>query len=82
MKKARLILNIIALLLIVFQLLGYLGNMGKSPTIAKGVDLVAFYVGFNLPAILALILFLVSLYLRRRLKKKEMSTIVDSIGKS
>ena len=80
MKKARLILNIIALLLIIFQLLGYLGTIGKTPTKAQGVNLAAYYLGFNLPAIVALILFLISVYLKRQMKKKELSAIVDSIG--
>ena len=81
MKRARLILNIIALLLIVFQLLGYIGTADKEPIKAQGTDFAAFYIGFNLPAIIAIILFIIAQYLKRKINKKEASNIIDSIGR-
>jgi TRAP-type C4-dicarboxylate transport system permease small subunit len=80
MKRAKLILNVIALLLIVLQVLGYWGTMDNAPTQAEGIDLAAFYVGFNLPAILALVLLIIAQYLKRKLKRKEVTDMLNTIG--
>ncbi|OSZ77587.1 hypothetical protein CAP36_14530 [Chitinophagaceae bacterium IBVUCB2] len=80
MKRARLILNIITILLVLFQILGYIGrNITHRHT--TGTNLVAYYIGFNMPVILAAILFTMSWYLKRKIQKKESQTLIDSIGK-
>ena len=66
----------------IFQALGYLGSINSELTEAKGVDAVAFYIGFNLPIIFASILFLVSLSLKMKIKKAESYNEIDSIGKN
>jgi uncharacterized membrane protein len=82
MKRARLILNIIAILLVVFQLIGYLGNMGKKTPELSGINSVAFFIGFNLPLIVAIFLFLISLFLTSKIRKRKKMEMVDSIGKA
>lgn len=81
MKRARLILNIITILLLLFQILGYIGDNSTTPTDLTGTNLAAYYIGYNLPIILAAILFTVSWYLKRKIQKKESQTLIDSIGK-
>jgi hypothetical protein len=80
MRKTRRILNIIIIVLLVFQLLGYLGNLNKESTKAEGVGLVAYYIGFNFAIILAGILFLISQHLKTKINKKEETDIIDSLG--
>jgi hypothetical protein len=82
MKRARLILDIIALLLIVFQLPGYFGTTDKEPTKAQGLGLAAFYIGFNLPPIMAITSLIIAQYLKSKINKNEASDIIDSIGKN
>lgn len=82
MKKARKILNIIVIILLVCQLLGYLGNINNKQLNPKGVNLIAFYIGFNLPLILAAIIFLISLILKSSIVKNDSDNLIDSIGQS
>ena len=83
MKKTRLVLNGIAIFLLVFQLLGYLGTLSKDKdtTPAEGVGLVAYYIGFNLPVIIAAILFVIAQFQKKKMSKKDEANIIDSIGK-
>jgi hypothetical protein len=82
MKRTRKILNIIALVLAVLQVLGYVGYLNSKPEEEEaGVNAVFFYIGFNLPIIIAAILFVSSLILKRKIDKKEADIEIDSIGK-
>lgn len=80
MKTARITLNVIAILLLVYQILGYIGNRNKKFDLNGDIGDVAFYVGFNLPLIIAFILFLIARYLKKKMRKKEESEILDSLG--
>jgi hypothetical protein len=81
MKRARKILNIIALVLVVIQVMGYVGYINSEHVEEKGVNAVYFYIGFNFPAIIAAILFAISIFLKRKIDKKEADIEIDSIGK-
>ena len=85
MRTVR-IIQVIAVLLILFQLTGYLGTLlgtekdkVKSPTLI--IDRIAYFIGFNMFLILGLVLLLIAASMKRRAKKKEMEAIIDSIGK-
>ncbi len=81
MKTARTIINILIELLIVVQILAYLGNLNQSIQ-AKVLQLFGYYIGLHFPLMIALILLRVSFYLRHKIRKKEQENIVHSIGKS
>jgi FtsH-binding integral membrane protein len=81
MKKKIKILNIMAICLIVAQVIGYLGNAKEQPIEAIGIDAIAYYIGFNLFGIIAIILFIICFFLRQKLKQNEKKDIIDSIGK-
>ena len=80
MKGARKIIIIISILLTILQLSAYLGSMNAPSTDAKGIEVVAYYIGFNLPVILASILLIISWFLKIKMQKKEDENLVDSIG--
>jgi len=82
MRTARLILNIAALLLLIFQLLGYLGAMDAKAPEGSFTDLIPYYIGYNLALILAFVLLLVSRYLKIKMRKKADREVIDSIGKA
>lgn len=80
------IIQVIAVLLILFQLIGYLGTLlGTDTDKVKGptliIDRIAYFIGFNMFLILGLVLLLIAASIKRRVKKKEMEAIIDSIGK-
>ena len=81
MKQTRVILNIIAFLLLVYQILGYLATLKNPSTDAQGIYAVAYYLGFNFPILLAAILGIISLNIKRKIRKKEADSLIDSIGK-
>jgi len=76
------VLNIIASLLLLFQLVGLLGKPGNNTVDATGINLIAYYIGYNIFLIFSVLLFSYSYYLRRKLKKKKNYDLVDSIGKN
>ena len=82
MKRTRRILNLIIILLLVFQILGYLGTLNNSSTKARGIDAIAYYTGFNFALILSSILLIISNYIKRKIRRSEAETLIDSIGKS
>lgn len=81
MKKITTVLNVIIILLLAVQLSAYIGT-SRSPAIElSGISAVAYYIGFNLPLILAAIFFAVSAFLKKKIKKVETQDLIDSIGK-
>jgi uncharacterized membrane protein len=81
MKKFRIIINILIIVLIAFQAIGYIGSWDKVPTNLHGINNIAYFIGYNFFLLFALILFFVSIQLKRKIRKKEMLRTIDSIGK-
>jgi hypothetical protein len=75
MKISGLILMILGSLMIVVQVLGYFGDRGPSPAV-KGINVIAYYVGYNAFFIVGIILLIGGYGLRRkgnsRTTKKEL----------
>lgn len=85
MRTVR-IIRIIAVILILFQLLGYLGtllgtnaNKEEGPTLI--IDRIAYFIGFNIFLIIGILLLMIAASVKKRVKKKEMESIINSIGK-
>jgi hypothetical protein len=81
MKKKIKTLNIVAICLVAAQAIGYLGNAKEQPVDATGINTTAYYIGFNLFLITAIILFVISFFLRLKLKRNEKKDMIESIGK-
>ena len=83
MKRKIKILNIIASVFLVFQILAYLGNINKkTEEIPDLAGKLAYYFGFNLPLIISVILYWRAYYLKKKLKQKNEIEQIESIGKS
>ena len=82
MKNIRKIINALIILLLIFQLFGYVSNLNKEADKSRDIQLVGYFIGFNLPLIISIILFLISRYIKRKLCQKENTQIIDSIGKN
>ncbi len=82
MKRARSILNVLGIVFLVLQALGYIGLMNTPSPDVSGVNALAYYTGLNFLAIFALLLFLVSWYLKKRMNKVERARLVESIGQT
>jgi uncharacterized membrane protein len=81
MKKKIKTLNTVAICLVVAQAIGYMGKANEQPIDATSINSTAYYLGFNLFLIAAIILFVISFFLRLRLKRNEKKVMIDSIGK-
>ncbi len=84
MIRKRTTINILVLLIVllsIFQALAYIAAIDKPAADEKGFYAVAWYVGFNLPLILACILYLVVISIKRKSRKKEPLKPDDSIGR-
>ena len=82
MKRKRIILKILMIILVVIQVLGYIGTLTAKKVFPEEDQSFAFYLGFNLPLILATILFANERSIKRKMDKKKSEEIIDSIGKS
>jgi TRAP-type C4-dicarboxylate transport system permease small subunit len=86
-KALRIVLIIIASLLTLFQLFGYVALIADSHITSEevtGSDLpnkIAYYVGYNLPLVAAMICFFVAYRLKRKIKRRSMEVVVESIGR-
>ncbi len=81
MRKVK-ILNTIAVILLVFQLLSYLGNSSAENEVLRDpYERLGYYFGFNIALLIAIILFVKASSIKKKLKKKEMEDTIDSIGK-
>ena len=61
--------------------MGYVGYFNSEHEEEIGVNAVYFYIGFNFPVIIAAILFVITIVLKRKIEKKEADIEIDSIGK-
>ena len=82
MKRKTIILKILTILLAVIQVLGYIGTLSAKKATPNEDQSIAYYLGFNLPLILAAILFVIERNIKRKMDKKESENMIDSIGKS
>lgn len=81
MKKIK-ILNVVAIILLVFQILSYLGNLNTPKNNSTEMaDLIAYYIGYNLPLIISVILFIIASSLKKKMKQNRTNDMIDSIGK-
>jgi hypothetical protein len=82
MKKKIKILNIVAIILFVFQILSYLGNLNTPKnTIVEKSELIGYYFGFNLAIVISVVLFIIAYSLKRKLKQNTTNDMIDLIGK-
>ena len=82
MKKIK-TLNIIAIVLVVYQILSYLGSLDNEKRIFKSnAEFYGYYLGVNLPIIISVVLFIIAASLKKKLRQKRENDIIDSIGKS
>ena len=70
MKVAGTILIVLGFLMIVFNFIGWLGTKSLR-TDLNGINLVAYYVGYNLFLIVGVILLLIGYRLRRKARTKR-----------
>ncbi len=83
LKKKMNLLNVIGYSLIGLQVLGFLGNLGKKKVpIEDTAELIGYYIGSNIFLIIAIILFIKSRSMRKRLNNSLQSEMIDSIGKT
>jgi hypothetical protein len=74
MKITGLILIILGWLLLALSILSYLGGGPGEPTTTPNpttTDKIAYYIGYNMPLVLAIILLLFGYRLRRKAKHKK-----------
>jgi hypothetical protein len=82
MKKKIKILNIVAIILFVFQILSYLGNLNTPKnTIVEKSELIGYYFGFNLAIVISVVLFIIAYSQKRKLKQNTTNDMIDLIGK-
>lgn len=81
MRRTIRIINIIAIALVVFEILAYIGSIGDPPIEGKGINAIAFYIGFNIFLIIALLLFGIAYHLKNKSKRNNQNDLIDSIGK-
>ena len=75
-------INFFAILLLVMQIIGYLGSIDSNGKLfAEGVKPFSYYIGFNFLLIFSILLFFIARSLKKKQKRKEMAEIIDSIGK-
>lgn len=79
MKLRIRIYTIVAVVLSIIQILGYLGNHFSSEEELKSKS-VPEYLGFNIFIIIAVFLFIDIYYLKKKLKNKELQNEIHSIG--
>ena len=83
MSRTPKILNIIGIILVVFQLLAYLGRAkGEKEAFTDTIEQVAYYIGFSFFLIIAIILFIIAYSIRRKEKKRAQDELIDSIGRN
>jgi hypothetical protein len=84
MRRRIKILNVTAIVFLIIQLASYLGSIGgEDEVITNTPELIGYYLGFNLPLLIAIILFIISFFLqKRKLQKMEAKDMIDSIGRA
>jgi hypothetical protein len=83
MRRRIKILNVTAIVFLIIQALSYAGSLGgKDEIITNTPELIGYYLGFNLPLIIAIILFIISFSQKRKLQKMEERNMIDSIGRA
>jgi LPXTG-motif cell wall-anchored protein len=85
MNRTAKILNIIGMILIVFQLMGYLGTASADkPTDdfhKEAANTIWYHIGYNLFLIIGVILLIIAFFISRKNKKRKLQEMIDSIGK-
>ena len=83
MRRRIKILNVTAIVFLIIQLASYLGSIeGEDEVITNTPELIGYYLGFNLPLLIAIILFIISFSQKRKLQKMEAKDMIDSIGRA
>jgi hypothetical protein len=80
MLKVR-ILYIIAAAFILFQVLGYIGSENVKPVDNGSVHVIAFYIGYNFFLLIGIILLVIAYLIRKKIKRKAGSDLVEPVGK-
>lgn len=64
------------------QLIGYLGSINSNGKLFAGeTKPISYYIGYNFFLIISFILFTIARSLKKKVKRKEIADIIDSIGK-
>jgi hypothetical protein len=80
MKTASKVLNVLGILLLTLQVLGHLLRIDAASPDVYGLNAVMYYIGLNLFAIFGLGFLYVSLYLKRKIRRRDYAILADSIG--
>jgi hypothetical protein len=80
MKTASKVLNVLGILLLTLQVLGHLLRIDAASPDVYGLNAVMYYIGLNLFAIFGLGFLCVSLYLKRKIRRRDYAILADSIG--
>lgn len=82
MKRRMVIYNVLGVIFLVFQLLGYLGNiLHPEPKDVDFAERLGGYVGFNFMLILAVIFFISARQLKKKINQQQIDQDIDSIGR-
>lgn len=82
MKRRMVIYNVLGVIFLVFQLLGYLSNiLHPEPGDVDFAERLGGYVGFNFMLILSVMFFISARQLKKRLKQKQIDQDINSIGR-
>lgn len=71
MKKTIIVINVLIVLLIILQLLAYYASMKNNVDPSQADGSFAYYLGYNFPLILSIILLFISRNLKRKIAKKQ-----------
>ena len=82
-KKRIKLLNVIGYTLVAIQVLSFIGSLGREEEpITEMPVLIGSYIGSNLFFIIALVLFLRTRSLRKKLNNSNQIDLINSIGKT
>lgn len=85
-RKGRIkviVLRIIAILFIIFQILGYIGAMAGDREIpTDSAERIGFYIGFNFFLYISIIFFVWAARVKKKMKLQKEIEIIETIGKA
>ena len=86
MKTRRIVLIILGYIFVLFELISFIQVISQRKdsntalTDSQGAERIAFYIGYNFWIILALICFVSAYRLKKKIKRRSMKAVVESIG--
>lgn len=82
MKRRVKIYNIIAVLMLILQVISYLGSLTmERKVITDTAERIGSYIGYNFFLIIVIIFLISAGRLKKKIKQQEVNEAVDSIGR-